>query len=364
MVIGDPCQLRHISILTKVQESRLADITSASDLLADWSYSSNSLYDVAEGASISFGEKPILLAEHYRSHPDIIDFSNRTFYGRALVLRTKIPLIAEKLDGLDLGVFWHDIKGKVAKTTRSAYNDEEINEIVRILAQWAQSGLLSKSNFTMGIITPFRLQMERIEQAIKKQAWFDVVKGKIRVGTAHRFQGDEADLVFFSPVVSEGIHPRKAQWVAKTDQLLNVAITRARGALHIIGDVDACLIAGGFLAEFARYSSESKQKAGPRHPFDSPAEEKLAELLDSVGIWYHPQYSEGRYRLDFFVVSPFGTRYDLEVDGRQHWTSERLSYDEVRDKTLEEVGYKIIRIKARDVLSDADKVRLFLTKLI
>lgn len=170
--------------------------------------------------------------------------------------------------------------------------------------------------------------------------------------------------MFFSPVVSEGIHSRKARWVADTDQLLNVAITRARGALHIFGNAEACRKVGGFLGAFAEYAFSSSKSFKDRHSFESPAEERLAELLSEAGLWYHPQYIEGRYKLDFFVVSPFGTRYDLEVDGRQHWSAKQLSYDKVRDTVLQEAGYKIMRIDARNILTQPDKVRTLLTRLV
>jgi len=363
VIIGDPHQLRHISTLSPKQEAQIAEATGVVSLLSDWSYISNSLYDIAEAAIVRAGGEPIFLTEHYRSHPEIIEFSNRTFYTHSLVLRTKIRKLAERLGTLDLGLFWHDVKGEVPDTLRSAYNEAEIQGIVETCAQWAETGLLSHQELTLGFVTPFRLQMERIEEAVRNQPWFEKLKGRITIGTAHRFQGDEADLVFFSPVVSAGIHPRKARWVADTDQLLNVAITRARGALHIFGNAEACRRAGGFLGAFAEYALSSRESSKDRHSFESPAEEKLAELLSEAGLWYHPQYQEGRYKLDFFVVSPFGTRYDLEVDGRQHWSPERFSYDEVRDKTLEEAGYKIIRIDARQIFSQPEKVQALLSRL-
>lgn len=363
VIIGDPHQLRHISTLSLNQEAQIAEATESIPLLSDWSYISNSLYDAGERAIVRTGRDPIFLSEHYRSHPEIIDFSNRTFYSSSLILRTKIPWLSQRLGKLDLGLFWHDVKGKVPYTFRSAYNEEEIKEIVKTLTLWFQSGLLSHTKLTIGIVTPFRLQMERIEKAILEQPWFEKLKDRIRVGTAHRFQGDEADLVFYSPVVSEGIHPRKARWVSNTDQLMNVSITRARGALHVFGNSEECQKSGGFLGAFAEYAIRSRESFKGEHSFKSPAEEKLASILDTLGLWYSPQYKEGRYNLDFFVVSPFGTQYDLEVDGRQHWSPEQFNYDEVRDKVLENAGYKIIRINARDLVQP-QKVQTLLSKLV
>lgn len=98
--------------------------------------------------------------------------------------------------------------------------------------------------------------------------------------------------------------------------------------------------------------------------YKSPAEKKLSEILNRLGLWYRPQYEEGRFKLDFFIVSPFGNRYDLEVDGRQHWAPEQLSRDEVRDNILEEAGYNVIRINAKQILSQQKKIEDLLSKLI
>jgi hypothetical protein len=62
-------------------------------------------------------------------------------------------------------------------------------------------------------------------------------------------------LVIFSPVVAPGIDEYTEQWVATTDQLLNVAVTRARASLQVMGHLGACRRAGGSLAPFADYVS-------------------------------------------------------------------------------------------------------------
>ena len=79
------------------------------------------------------------------------------------------------------------------------------------------------------------------------------IERPVTVGTAHRFQGDERDLMIFSPVVAPGIETYTERWVATTDQLLNVAITRARASLQVVGHHSRCRGAGGALGEFAAY---------------------------------------------------------------------------------------------------------------
>ena len=120
-----------------------------------------------------------------------------------------------------------------------------------LLDEWSNSGFLLRDRVDFGIVTPFRLQMERLDETVRARPWWDQVKGRLTVGTAHRFQGDERDVMIFSPVVAEGMLPRLVRWVADGDQLLNVALTRARAALHVVGDLSACVASGGFLGDFA-----------------------------------------------------------------------------------------------------------------
>jgi hypothetical protein len=251
LVIGDPRQLRHISTLSASEEEGLAREHDVAHLLAAWSYTERSVYALAESTVLERGEQPLFLAEHYRSHPEIIEFSNDAFYQRRLTVRTALKKLRERLGSEPLGLYWHDVGGLVLRSSRSAVNELEIQAVLDLLDEWSNSGLLLRDNVDFGIVTPFRLQMERIEDAVRSRPWWDEVKGRLTVGTAHRFQGDERDVMIFSPVVAEGMLPHLVRWVADADQLLNVALTRARAALHVVGDLSACVASGGFLGDFA-----------------------------------------------------------------------------------------------------------------
>ncbi len=364
LIIGDPNQLRHISGIRLDREIHIAAELGAEDLLTDWSYARSSLYDVSEAAVVGRESSTIFLAEHYRSHPDVIEFSNRVFYQGRLVLRTAVKSLEEKLHGQPLGVFWHDVKGQVPETRRSSINAAEVDAVVNLLSNWSSSGLLRNTALTFGVVTPFRGQMEKIEESIRRQPWWNEVQGRLTVGTAHLFQGDECDLMIFSPVVSDGIPDRLAKWVAETDQLLNVAVTRARGALHVVGNLDKCKKAGGYLGEFADYVDSGYVSGQTPSDIIEPSESKMAELLTKTGLWYHHHFRESRDELDFLVVSPFGARYDLEVDGAHHLSPEQLRADRVRDKRLESAGYKVVRVTARDVLKNEPAIAELLARLV
>jgi superfamily I DNA and/or RNA helicase len=220
-------------------------------LLPEWSYNECSVYALAESRVIEQNGEPLFLAEHYRSHPDIIEFPNHAFYHRRLIVRTALDKMRERLEGEPLGLYWHDVRGSVSRSRWSAINELEVRAVLDLLDEWSNSGFLLRDRVDFGIVTPFRLQMERLEESVRTRPWWDQVKGRLTVGTAHLFQGDERDVMIFSPVVAEGMPPRLVRWVADADRLLNVALTRARAALHVVGDHSACLGAGGFLGDFA-----------------------------------------------------------------------------------------------------------------
>ncbi len=250
VIIGDPHQLRHITVLREPEEVELARQCSAGDLLDDWSYVRHSVYDLAARATRRADHEPIFLREHFRSWPLIAEFSNRRIYQSRLRLRTDLQRLRRRLDGRELGIVWHPVRGNVPATQRSAWNPAEVQAIRRLLQDWWDSGFLGRPDLRFGIVTPFRLQVDHIGELLRQQSWWPELDGRLLVGTAHQFQGDECDVMIFSPVVSAGMRTRTRDWLTHTEHLLNVAITRARAVLHVVGDRHACVDAGGLLGEF------------------------------------------------------------------------------------------------------------------
>ncbi len=378
LIIGDSRQLRHISALSSAEEETLAAETGVEHLVARWSYRRRSLFAAAAESATLRGGQPALLAEHYRCHPAIIEFPNRALYQGRLIVRTPVATLRDRLAGQPLGLFWHDRPGSVPASSGSARNEVEVTAILELLDRWWRDGWLAREGVDFGVVTPFRLQMERLEEALRGRPWWEQVKGRLTIGTAHRFQGDERDVMIFSPVVARGMPPRLVRWVAATDQLLNVAITRARGALHVVGDRGACLAAGGCLGAFAAAAGGDDggrdcdrdpgadsgiHRRAQRAP-ESPAAARLADLLEEAGLWVVPQAPLGGHRLDFLAVTPSGTRYDVEVDGRARLTDDARRGDEARDAAVAAAGIKVLRIEARQVLLQEPAIRQLLQRLV
>ena len=120
IIIGDPKQLKHISLLRETQDKSIASEKHVENLFLDFSYTKNSLYDLAERTIKTKNEQPILLNEHYRSHPDIITFSNEYFYDRKLnILTDQNKLIHDQF--LKKRISWVNVKGRTVDS-KSPYN--------------------------------------------------------------------------------------------------------------------------------------------------------------------------------------------------------------------------------------------------
>src|SRR5690606_32570858 len=119
-------------------------------LLPAWSYVRHSLFDAAARANREAGRgDPVFLEEHYRSHPAIIDFSNRQFYGGRLTVRTDLAKLTRRVPVEGQGVYWHDVQGRVPQAARSAYNEPELDAVLERVRMLLES---TGSKTSVGIV--------------------------------------------------------------------------------------------------------------------------------------------------------------------------------------------------------------------
>jgi len=71
------------------------------------------------------------------------------------------------------------------------------------------------------------------------------------------------------------------------------------------------------------------------------------------GIAFRKQHPIDPYVADFYCAA---SRLVIELDGQAHEMGDRPKRDEARTAFLTERGYKILRIGAREVLDDPDRV--------
>ena len=360
VIVGDEQQLAHISPLNSADDQQLQSKIGleASDDLR-FLYSANSLFDLAYGVILN-GAEFIHLIEHYRSRAEIIGFSNRRFYHDILKVWTDYRKL--RGSGYHTALAWHNVTGTAVRpSSGGAQNIKEAQEVVKlmeeIIARISEQG--DDSQVSLGVVTPFRAQANKIRALAEdriKQTWLR--KLDFTADTAHKYQGDERDIMIFSPVVSPGIKDTAIGFLSSTKNLFNVAITRARAELHVVGNKVACAQSGiQHLADFVKYVEEQEpdNDFNGAGKFESPWETVLHKALEHEGIKTISQYGFNQYRLDLAIPD---AEIDIEIDG-EAWHREingsRLFSDLKRDQHLESRGWRVKRFWVYELRNDLDR---------
>ena len=330
LIIGDSRQLIHITSLSEARERAVGRRWAlAEDRVGEFSYRSRSCFGLA---SHRVDGAPILLDLHFRSHPAIIGFSNDHFYGGELELCSG----SRPPSGWP-AIEWNRVAGDstVGPRNRSRINAVEAARLAQVLTQ--DVATLSGLGLTIGVVTPYAAQAERIRQELDS-VLTDEFAGQVTVATAHRYQGDERDIIYFSPVIGPSMTDRQAAFAADPN-LVNVALTRARRRLVIVGNMDACLRHRNVLSDLAAYVSRLEAGA-----FDSPLELALYEALQERGVAAETGVVVAGHRLDL-AVTRGDILLDVECDGAAfHVERDR---DEARDQAIVAEGWRVMRFSGR-----------------
>lgn len=365
VIIGDPNQLKHITTMTRQQDRELV---AKHEIDALWSYCIHSLFDLA--IAVGHGEDLIHLRDHHRSHANIIDFSNREFYNGLLRVATDYSRLKFPY-GPDKSVIWKNVTGETVRPKAgSAFNQMEIDAVIEQLRE------LMNSNYagTVGIVTPFKRQAELITYYLRERharLYDELVKNHDFIAaTAHKFQGDERDIILFSPVVSDGAPQGTLNFLGSTPNLFNVAITRARASLIIIGNKAFCQNSNiHYLAHFADYTdslyanlgvtNNAMPQLGRDYPdidtteFVSEWEKKLYTALFDKGIHTRPQYAVDKYCIDLALIEN-GKRLAIEVGDEEEYNSEQSYAIHLKNARLIEMGWDVIRFMPYQVKDDLE----------
>lgn len=343
-VIGDKQQLNHICLINK--QTDLLQMRQ-NEIEPRWSYRSCSIYDLAE--SVAKSDDIIQLRDHHRSYLDIIQFSNQEFYDNTLRIATDYRRLESPNNGQPiLGMQWMNVKGQTVRPeSGGAYNVKEAEGVVRLLRRLAMELDFRGS---IGVTTPFHLQADMIKRVLEGDS--DLrnhleIHNQLLVDTVHKFQGDERDVIIFSPVVSDGTKSQSLQFLKSTGNLFNVAITRARSLLVTVGNKEYCKHCNvSYLEHFAEYS------VGETAPVEaSEWEHILQQALSDAGIPVTAQYHVDKYYLDLALFHN-GKKLDIEIDGamyHQTWSYELCYNDQLRNQALMQQGWDVIRFWVQQV---------------
>ena len=217
-----------------------------------------------------------------------------------------------------------------------------------------------KYDGSVGFVAPFRAQVLEFERQIAQEIPSELLnKANLKCGTVDSFQGDERDLILFSPTLSNNSTSSAVNFVRKDFRRLNVAISRAKAIAHIFGDLNYAnsnaVRSLGKLAEFA--TRRTKRPTG-EGVFDSEWERQLFHALKNRGLDPIPQYEIAGRRLDLALFGLGDIKVDVEVDGRRWHTDidgNRKISDIWRNRQLESLGWKVIRFWVDELDKDMER---------
>ena len=356
-VVGDPYQLNPIVSLSDGLLQEIATQTGFdNDDLRDRGihYKDGSAYSAFE--FVARPQTPVLLNEHYRCHPHIARWFNKTFYKGELTVLTDVSDVSQR----DRAIYWCDIDGAAVRpATGSWLNQAEAEETVKQLRGAIESGYK-----TVGVVTPFTAQARLIDQRAKTQFGQDFLDDIDFVsGTAHRLQGDERDAVILSSVLSPGMSKSGARWIEKERNLLNVAVSRARRALIVLGHPLMGDLGSPTLASLRVYlrdevaRNEGTGSLSAEFRTDSTSEKILLDAMQLQDLLPYSKLEVEGYELDFALLEQ-GIKLNIEVDGDQHLDarSQQRRQDITRDRVLVNLGWTILRIPAWRCHEEIDSV--------
>lgn len=197
------------------------------------------------------------LSRQGRMHPEVADFANRAFYGATLApipvphqLQSLASSEKEGKNGLERLVAERRVAfivspGDFRTTISEKVNVDEARRVAALLrVVYEQVEEREKDSFhpyrTVGVIVPYRNQIAMIRKEIARLGIPELLA--ISIDTVERYQGSERDCIIYSFTIQR---PYQLDFLtsntfeedgATIDRKLNVALTRAREQMFLIGN--------------------------------------------------------------------------------------------------------------------------------
>lgn len=205
------------------------------------------------GIDMQHTQHPALhqLLNQRRSHKKIVDLINGAFYNNKLIakIEEKNPIACKGPFSKSI-IALKDVRDGAVRFTKGGtrQNEKHAHHIINLLDKYAKG---TDDTFSIGIITPYKGQVSLIYAFIREKQYSESFMKRIKVGTIHTFQGSECDVIIFDVVDCPVQEEKKNEKTGKTyrkatigkiykgdegEKLLNVALSRARHKLIVVGD--------------------------------------------------------------------------------------------------------------------------------
>ncbi|MGB9826491.1 MAG: AAA domain-containing protein, partial [Desulfofundulus sp.] len=319
----------------------------------------NQLYDghmsVYDLAMQSFGGV-IRLVEHFRSVPEIIQFSNKLSYnGEIKPLRDPGSVILQP----------HVVPYRVTgATSENKINRKEALAVASLIVAAVEQPEYRDKTF--GVISLVGdEQAAEIDRLLRRYLNHqERERRRIICGNAAHFQGDERDVMFLSLVDGPAENPplplRGPGHQNMYKKRFNVAASRARDQMWVVYSLDprVDLKEGDLRRELILYAEDPqaviRRIESAETSTESVFEREVMRRLIAAGYRVVPQWKVGYYRIDL-VVEGNGRRLAIECDGDRYHPLEKLPEDMARQALLERLGWTFVRIRGSQFFRDPEQ---------
>uniref|UniRef100_A0A8C7CZM4 RNA helicase n=1 Tax=Oncorhynchus kisutch TaxID=8019 RepID=A0A8C7CZM4_ONCKI len=237
------------------------------------------------------------LLRNYRSHPAILKIPNELFYEKELQVFAdqwdrETYCNWEHLPKEGFPLIFHGVLGKDERegNSPSFFNVSEIEVLMdyltKLMKTQGKKGLPKLSPKDIGIIAPYRKQVEKIQKALnfvkELSQWKDIKE--LKVGSVEEFQGQERKIIMVSTVRSSINYVKMDQdfniGFLTNEKRFNVAMTRAKALLIVVGNPGQ----GNYCVEEQGYTGFDFT--------DAEGEEDVVTRLASLKItqYVHPEW--------------------------------------------------------------------------
>nr|WP_315022514.1 AAA domain-containing protein [uncultured Aminipila sp.] len=219
-----------------------------------------------------------ILREHYRCHPQIIEFCNQKYYNGEL-----IPYTSSSLGECPLVLYKTAEGNHMRRVTRDekkgSYNQREIDVIVEEIIK---NPALEENRENIGFVTPYRKQANKAGQ---------LLPNGIESDTVHKYQGREKNVMIMSTVLDSSRDGQMGLTFVDDPQMINVAVSRAIKQFVLVTDHDLFFKRGKDIGDLIRYIQYSTLD-------DNVIESNIVSIFDLLYQQYSSKLIPLRAKMD------------------------------------------------------------------
>ena len=367
-IIGDPQQLQPVGCYAQSAIDQMAFVFKLSNKLRLRFDLNDTLYDFAKYCYAYRPQEPqglpsqqskqgqqghrarqshgtlteLILRQNRRSVANIVSYISQSFYRGQLaasrnVDKVKLRQKYKLLRYYDLGFNFEQVPDSLLQARNSSrFSPQEVEATIKVLQNLAQESYQG----TIGVIAPFRAQVDELNAKIR--ACPELNRLDYEIDTVHRFQGKDCDTIIYNLCLDYSAQNN----FATNPHIINVALSRARDYLFVVGNPNALALRPHipYLAalhshnphyeptahdqELMLAQAQLASLAERRLHFDTKWEETLYRAIKqgmeqdpffgSKQVGFYTQLPMLHYRLDLALVYQ-DVGLDIECDGSQHY---------------------------------------------